>query len=362
MVLVGHHAHHADERVEGEGVLERGGGSPRTVGVVGGVEHDGRAAPDHLEPAGRGDLAQRARHEVAVERLLADERLDRGEGDDGVLGLVGAVQREEERRRSGRAAPAARRPGRRPPAPATRRRSRRPRGPGWRRPRQHRRSSTSATSGVCSAITAVAPALMIPAFSRAICSGESPRNWAWSTPTGSTTATWPSATLVASHDAAQADLDDGHLDRGVGERGVRHADDGLEERQRVGLGGVDEVGVRRHVVERADELLVGQRAAVDADPLAHPLDVGAGEAAGAQVQRAQQRVDHARGRRLAVGAGQVDDGVAALRVAEQLGERADPVERRLEPGLGPAGQQGVLDLGKGLGRARGGALSHRRRV
>ena len=39
---------------------------------------------------------------------------------------------------------------------------------------------------------------------------------------------------------------------------------------------------------------------------------------------------------------------------------ADPVQRRLEPGLGPAGQQGVLGLGVGLAtRAACGGLGHR---
>ena len=56
--------------------------------------------------------------------------------------------------------------------------------------------------------------------------------------------------------------------------------------------GVDEVGVRRDVVERAHELLVGELLAVDRDPLGHPLHVRAGEPAGAQVEGPQQRVDH----------------------------------------------------------------------
>ena len=41
--------------------------------------------------------------------------------------------------------------------------------------------------------------------------------------------------------AAEADLDHGHVDGGVGEGGVRHRDDRLEERQRVRLARVDEV-------------------------------------------------------------------------------------------------------------------------
>ena len=122
--------------------------------------------------------------------------------------------------------------------------------------------------------------------------------------------------------AAHADLDHGRVDRGVGEGGERHPDDRLEERQRVRLVGVDQLDVRRDVVEGADEGLVVERLAVDADPLAHPLHVRAGEPAGAQVERAQQGVDHPRGGGLAVGAGQVDHRVGALRLAEDLGEGA----------------------------------------
>ena len=150
--------------------------------------------------------------------------------------------------------------------------------------------------------------------------------------------------------AAHPDLDDGDVDRRVGEGGVGHPDDRLEEAQRVVLLGVDEVRVRRDVVEGADEALVVERLAVDADPLAHPLEVRGGEAAGAQVERAQQRLDHPAGAGLAVGAGQVHRPERPLRLAEQLGEGLDPVEARLELGLRPAGQQGVLDLGEGLRR------------
>ena len=71
----------------------------------------------------------------------------------------------------------------------------------------------------------------------------------------------------------------------------------------------------------------------------------------AQAERDDQRLDHPRGRGLAVGAGEVDRRVGALRVAEQLHERLDAVQGRVELGLGPAAQQRVLDLGVGLGEA-----------
>ena len=48
-------------------------------------------------------------------------------------------------------------------------------------------------------MTATAPGLMMPAFSVAISAGVVPRYFAWSTATGVTTATFPSATLVESH-------------------------------------------------------------------------------------------------------------------------------------------------------------------
>ena len=60
-VLVGHHADHADQRVEGEGLGERGGGRPGAVRVVRGVQDDGRAAPDHLQPAGEDAPARSPR-------------------------------------------------------------------------------------------------------------------------------------------------------------------------------------------------------------------------------------------------------------------------------------------------------------
>ena len=123
------------------------------------------------------------------------------------------------------------------------------------------------------------------------------------------------------------------------------------------LVGVDEVGVRRDVVERRDEGLLADGLAVEADPLGHRLQVRAGEPADAQADGRDQRLDHPRRGGLAVGAGEVDRGVAALGVAQQLHERLDAVQRRVQLGLGPPAQQRVLDLGVGLGQAGVGGVS-----
>ncbi len=48
-------------------------------------------------------------------------------------------------------------------------------------------------------MTATAPGLMIPDFSVAISTTVEPRKRSWSSAIGVMTATWPSATLVASH-------------------------------------------------------------------------------------------------------------------------------------------------------------------
>ena len=56
----------------------------------------------------------------------------------------------------------------------------------------------SVTSGSWTPMTATASALMIPDFSSAMASTVSPSIRVWSRLTGVTTATWPSATFVAS--------------------------------------------------------------------------------------------------------------------------------------------------------------------
>ena len=61
-------------------------------------------------------------------------------------------------------------------------------------------------------------------------------------------------------------------------------------------------------------------------------------------ERGQQRVDHPRHRRLAVGARDVDRRIPALRRAEQLHQRRDAGRARFELGLRPPLIEQMLDL------------------
>jgi hypothetical protein len=146
--------------------------------------------------------------------------------------------------------------------------------------------------------------------------------------------------------AAQPDLDHRHVDRGVGERRVRHGRDDLEEGHRhpVELLLVDQCHVRLDLTPGLVEPLVGDGQPVDGDPLGHAHHVRAGEPPGAEARRPQQRLDHRGRAALAVRPGHVDDRVGALRIAEQGGEGADPGQARRHPVLGPAPSQGGDDL------------------
>ena len=341
---------------EREGVLERGRGRLGAVRVVGGVEQDHRAAPDDLEPARRGRPRERRRGPGRrPSGWSPSERLDRGQGGRR-RSAPGARRRAAgRRRRTARADPAATAAGRRPRAPATTTPNSRPSRTAVASTSAHRRSRTSAGPGSCSASTAVAPGLMIPAFSTAISSGEvaevrargrrrsgSPprpcRRRRWWRPT---TPPMPTSTIATSTGASA---------------NAAYAIPTMVSKKLSGCGWAAStrwVYGATSLKARTNSSSVSGSPSI-ADPLVHPLEVGAGEAARAQVERAQQGVDHPAGRGLAVGAGQVDHRVGALRVAEQLGEGPDPVERRLEPGLRPAGLQRVLDLGDGLGEARAG--------
>ena len=147
---------------------------------------------------------------------------------------------------------------------------------------------------------------------------------------------------------AHPDLDDGDVDRQVGERGVRDGHEDLEVGHRRAAvddrASIDDLDERDDLVVGGEEPLGVDRPTADGDALEHRVQVGRGEPAGLQAQLAQQPLDDARGARLAVRARHVDDGEGALGVAEQLHDGPDPVERGLEVVLGGAREDRLLDL------------------
>ena len=155
---------------------------------------------------------------------------------------------------------------------------------------------------------------------------------------------------------AQPDLDDGHVDRGVGEGGVGHRDQDLEVAQgrlpRLGRALVDDGEIGGDLLVGGDEPVGIDRLAVEGDPLADVVQVGAGESPCAQTELAQQPLGHPGGRGLAVGAGHVDDGEGPLRVVHEVDDRADPLQGRSEVVLRGPGQDLGLDLAH-PGKVRG---------
>jgi hypothetical protein len=158
-------------------------------------------------------------------------------------------------------------------------------------------------------------------------------------------------------------LDDGDVHGQVGEGGVRDRHEDLEVRHpRAALlhrARVDRVDERDDVVVRREEALGVDGSPADRDPFEHRVQVRAGEPPGLQAHLPQQRLDDAGGARLAVGPRDVDDGEGALRLAEQLHDRPDAVEGRLEVVLGSTREDRLLDLAHPLAEvelARGLAL------
>ena len=62
------------------------------VGVVGAVDHHRGMAAYHLAPAAQADGAPRLLQHLGVDGAV-EERLDSPEGEEGVVDLVGAVER-----------------------------------------------------------------------------------------------------------------------------------------------------------------------------------------------------------------------------------------------------------------------------
>jgi hypothetical protein len=125
---------------------------------------------------------------------------------------------------------------------------------------------------------------------------------------------------------AQPHLDHPDVDRRVGEGRERHRGQQLEERESIRVSAVDDLDERRDVVVDLGKALRRDRRPVERDPLGHALQVRGRVTPGAEPELAQQRVDHPRRRGLAVGAGEVDRRIGALRLPEQVHQVGDAVE------------------------------------
>ena len=122
--------------------------------------------------------------------------------------------------------------------------------------------------------------------------------------------------------AAEARLEDGHVDLPFGEFQERRRGDQLEERRGVlHVGGADRFVMRTQAFGEGDDRGVGQRDAVDLDAFADLHQVRARVEARATAVRALDRFDHRGGRALAVGASDVETRLRALGVADPRGEQ-----------------------------------------
>ncbi len=348
-------ADHADQPGEVEGLLDRVDGRRHAGRVVRGVDEHGRAGAHPLQAA-RASGRRRTRRGPSPARSARSPHpapRNASTAASAVAAFCAWWAPNSGRKTSSYSPP---RPCRRTCCPPTAtRRSRTPNSVPSRATTAStstaRRTRESSAPGCWWASTAIESALMIPAFSP-----------------GDRGDVGPEVLGVVQRDrrddgdprvgdvggvpgAAHADLDDGDVDRRVGEQRVGHAHHDLEEAHRVLAARVDHLHVRGDVVVGLDEALGAHRLAVEHDPLPDRLQVRAGEPAHAQAEAAEQLVDHARRRRLAVGAGHLDDRHRAVRRPEQVDQGGDAGQRRLEPALRPAGQQLPLDPGHVTGAA-----------
>ena len=229
------------------------------------------------------------------------------------------------------------------------------------RPRCTARRSPAITSGDCTALMTVAPGLMMPTFSRAMIAGDSPRYFAWSTAIGREHGHVRVHHVGRVPGAAHADLDDGGVDRGIREGGVRH---GRRRSRRRTAGGRAPASTRWVYGATSLKAVTNASSSIGSPSrlIRSVIDSRCG-----LVNRPT------RSPRVAISVSTIRavevlplvpvrwiDRVGALGVAEQLHERLDAVQRGVELGLRPPAQQRVLDLGIGLGQSRIGAGVSRR--
>ena len=86
--------------------------------------------------------------------------------------------------------------------------------------------------------------------------------------------------------------------------------------------------MRAEAFREGDHRRVRQRDAVDLNALADADEVRAGVEAGAAAVRALDRLDHRGGRALAVGAGDVEARLRALRITDAGGEEAHAIDAK----------------------------------
>ena len=130
--------------------------------------------------------------------------------------------------------------------------------------------------------------------------------------------------------AAHADLDDGNVDRRVGELPDGHRRQHLEEAHRgaAGLGHlrVDDGDQILDLIPHVHEIVIAQLLPVDGDALVDTFQVRRRIQAGAQPIRPAEGLGHAGGRPLAVRAGDVDHTERVLRMAEHVEHEVHPVQ------------------------------------
>ena len=254
-----------------------------------------RGAPDDLEAPWRGDGGECFAHhlgiEPAVEALAAGERLDRGDRAGGVLGLVGAIERQEDlvvRRPEPRHADQLPTDARQslghaelePLAGDGRTHLGDP-------PEQHLGHVDVLLREHGEAARLDDPRLLDGDLARRV-----PQQVGVVDPHRGDDRHGRVGHVGDVPAAAEPDLEDRGVDRRVGERRERHRGDRLEERHRDVRRGVDEVDVGGHLRIDLDEPFGRQRSPVDRDALGHRLEMRAREAARAKSQPAKQRVDH----------------------------------------------------------------------
>ena len=130
--------------------------------------------------------------------------------------------------------------------------------------------------------------------------------------------------------SAHADLDHGHIHRRVGELPNRHRGEHLEETH-ARLARFPHLGIHQgdqilDLIPRVDEIVVGKLLPVDGDALVDLFQMRRSVQPRAQSVGAANRLGHARGGTLAVGAGHMDDAKRFLGVAQQVEHEVHPVK------------------------------------